>query len=93
VQDFSPSQAVGFVFVFKKLLREEFLETLDAEGRLPELLAMEARVDNLALMAFDLYNSAREQVFRMRVDEVKRAQSNLLKRAGMIVDAPAQAAD
>jgi hypothetical protein len=93
VQDFSPSQAVSFVFVLKKILREAFLETLEAEGRLPELLAMEARIDNLALMAFDLYNSAREQVFRMRVDEVKRAQSNLLKRARMIVDEPAPEAE
>ncbi|QJB56240.1 RsbRD N-terminal domain-containing protein [Pseudodesulfovibrio sp. zrk46] len=86
VQDFTPSQAVSFVFLLKKLLRDEYFKQMDKEGKLAELLRFEAKVDNLAMMAFDIYSKDREQVFRMRVDEVKRAQSQLLKRAGMIAD-------
>lgn len=86
VQDFSPSQAISFVFLLKKLFRDEYFKTMESEGRLPELLRFEAKVDNLAMMSFDIYCKGREQVYRMRVDEVKRAQSNLLRRAGMVAD-------
>lgn len=94
VQDFSPSQAISFVFLLKKLLRDEYFTEMQKAGRLDELLRFEAKVDNLAMMSFDIYSKSREQVFRLRVEEVKRAQSQLLKRAGMIADVTAdQSAD
>jgi len=86
VQDFTPSQAISFVFLLKKLLRDEFFKPMKKEGKLDDLLRFEAKVDNMAMMAFDIYSKSREQIFRLRVDEVKRAQSQLLKRAGMIAD-------
>ncbi|MGL1862995.1 MAG: RsbRD N-terminal domain-containing protein [Pseudodesulfovibrio sp.] len=86
VQDFTPSQAISFVFLLKKLLRDEFFKDMKADGTLDDLLRFEAKIDNMALMSFDIYSKGREQIFRLRVDEVKRAQSQLLKRAGMIAD-------
>jgi hypothetical protein len=86
VQDFSPSQAISFVFLLKKLLRDEFFSDLKAQGRLEDLLRFEAKVDNLAMMSFDIYTKSREMIYRMRVDEVKRSQSSLLRKAGMIAD-------
>ena len=93
VQDFSPSQAVSVVYLLKKLLRDEFMKELDGENGLGELLAFEVRVDNLALMAFDLYSRDREAIFDMRVKEVKIAQHNLLRKARMIVDNTAKGAE
>jgi len=84
VQDFAPSQALSFVFLLKKLLRQEFAKELSARGALDELLAFETRVDNLAVIAFDLYVSARDQVQRMRVEEVKRAHVNIVRRANLM---------
>lgn len=84
VQDFAPSQALSFVFLFKKLLRQEFMKELSAQGALGELLAFETRVDNLAVIAFDIYVSARDQVMRMRVEEVKRAHVNIVRRANLM---------
>lgn len=89
VQDFTPSQAVSFVFLLKKLLRDEFFKPMKAAGSLEDLLRFEARIDNLAMMSFDIYTKGREHIFRMRVDEVKRAQTNLLRRAGMVTDVTA----
>ena len=86
VQDFSPSQAVSFVFLLKKLLRDEFFKPMNEAGTLEELLRFEAKVDNLAMMSFDIYCKSREQVYRLRVEEIKRAQSQLLKKAGMVAD-------
>jgi hypothetical protein len=84
VQDFSPGQALSFVFLLKKLLRQEFTAELSAAGRLEELLKFETRIDNLATIAFDLYTAARDQVQRMRVEEVKRAHTNIVRRANLM---------
>jgi hypothetical protein len=90
VQDFSPSQAVSFVFLLKKLLRDEFFKTMQGNGTLDELLRFEAKVDNLAMMSFDIYSKGRETIYRLRVEEVKRAQSSLLRKAGLIADVTAE---
>jgi len=86
VQDFSPSQAISFVFLLKKLLRDEFFKPMQKDGTLDQLLRFEARIDNLVMMSIDIYSKSREEVFRLRIEEVKRSQSQLLRRAGMIVD-------
>jgi hypothetical protein len=94
VQDFTPSQALSFVFLLKKLLRQEFIKELAARGELEDLLHFETRVDNLAVIAFDLYVAARDQISRMRVDEVKRAHVNIVRRANLMkADVTAQKAD
>ena len=86
VQDFTPSQAISFVFLLKKLLRDEFFKEMRKNGTLEDLLRFEAKVDNLAMMSFDIYSKSREEIFRFRVEEVKRSQSNLLRKAGMVAD-------
>jgi len=94
VQDFTPGQALSFVFLFKKLLRQEFTAELSAQGALEELLRFETRVDNLAVIAFDLYVAARDQIARMRVEEVKRAHKNIVRRANLMkADVAAPKAD
>ncbi len=65
VQDFTPSQAVGFVFLLKRIVRE-----LASEEDLP---ALDGRIDRLALAAFDVYMRCREQLGELRVNEAKRA--------------------
>ena len=90
VQDFKPSQAISFIFLLKKLLRDEFFQSMQKEGTLGDLLRFEAKVDNLAMMSFDIYTKSREEVFRYRVEEVKRAQSSLLRKAGLVADVTAE---
>jgi len=94
VQDFTPGQALSFVFLLKKLLRQEFTAELSARGALEELLRFETRVDNLAVIAFDLYVASRDQIARMRVEEVKRAHKNIVRRANLMkADVAAPKAD
>lgn len=64
VQDFSASEAVGFVFLLKPILRELAKEW--------ESATLDQRVDQLALMAFDNYVSCREQLADIRVSESRR---------------------
>lgn len=93
VQNFKPSQALCFVYLLKKVLRETYMKKLAQCDGLEELMGLETRIDTMGLIALDLYTQAREKIFQMRVNEVKRAQHNLLRRARMIVDSPATGAD
>lgn len=80
VQEYSASEAVGFVFWLKRAVREH-LRALGAEGDLwPELASLDERIDGLAATAFDLYGQCRERVYTIRVDEVRRRAASLLKQ-------------
>jgi hypothetical protein len=70
VQDWSPSEAVGFVYLLKRSVREELGG--DVRGRLSvELSEFESLIDRLALLAFDISAACRERIFEIRVREVK----------------------
>jgi hypothetical protein len=70
VQDISAGQAVAFIFLLKRILRAEF----DSEiARFPdELAALDLRIDELALLAFDLFVKCREQIYEIKINESKR---------------------
>jgi hypothetical protein len=88
IQDFSPSQAVNFVFLLKKAIKKEILGEI-LENQLSEDLAiMESRIDDLALLAFDIYMSCREKLYDIRANEAKNQVSRLLQQAGMISEIP-----
>jgi hypothetical protein len=61
VQDLTPSQAVGFVFLLKPILREL--------GPQHDQVSLGERIDRLALMAFDNYLRCREQIAEIRIKE------------------------
>ncbi len=71
VQDFTPSQAVAFVFLLKQAIREEG----GGEG----LAAVDGRIDEVALLAFDLFMRCRDQMSAIKADEARR-RTSLLER-------------
>lgn len=86
VQEFPPSQAVDFVFLLKRSVRDE----LEAGGRGgfsdAELLEFEHRIDRVALLAFDKYMERRERIHELRLSEVKARSERLLERMNQIYD-------
>lgn len=64
VQDFTPSQAVGFVLLLKQVIREQAESALTQE--------MSDRIDQLALLAFDLFMKCREEAYEIRAREARR---------------------
>jgi len=71
IQDFSPSEAVGFIFLLKKVIKEELNEEINQEKIFDEFTELEFVVDKTALIAFDLYMESREKVFQIRMNEAK----------------------
>ena len=79
IQDFTPAQAVSFIFSLRQIIREELGKELDS-SRLADLAEFETRIDQLALFAFDIYVKCRERLYEIRVSEVKRSVSGLMRR-------------
>lgn len=88
VQDFSPSQALSFVYDLKGIVRKCLKKPLKDSGLRAELEEFDAFVDSLGLLAFDIYVGCKEQLYQIRVDEVKRNTYMLLKQAKMLVERP-----
>jgi hypothetical protein len=86
LQNFAPSQALAFVFLLKNTIREELAEEIRKENLAEELLDLEARIDGLALLAFDVYTKRREKLQDIRVDEVKRRISGVMRKSGLSGD-------
>jgi len=84
VQSFSPSQAISFVHLLKDVIRDEMEKELQDRQTLSELLRIEDRVDTLAFLAFDLYMESREQIFQLRINEIKRTGFRLLQKAALV---------
>ncbi|MHB8880609.1 MAG: RsbRD N-terminal domain-containing protein [Thermodesulfovibrionales bacterium] len=84
VQDFTPSQAVAFVFTLKKVIRDELSK--DPNTPLPheELSGFEKRVDACALVAFDIFVKCKEKLYDIRANEMNKMTYRLLKRANML---------
>ena len=80
VQDFSPSQALSFVFLLKNAVRVELGGKINNPELLADLAEFESRIDQVALLAFEIYANCREQVYKLRVDEVKRSVSAIMTR-------------
>ena len=79
VQERTPSQAAGFLFLLKPIFRTLFAAHAESKEGLKPLLDAESRIDTLALEAFDLFMEAREALFETRLRELRR-QSAMLGR-------------
>jgi hypothetical protein len=86
VQDFSASQATAFILKLKEILRECLSDELQDASRLKELLALENRIDQLCLMAFDVYMNCREKIYEIAAHETRNQTFRAFKRAGLIVE-------
>jgi len=64
IQDFTPSQAVGFVYLLREILEEEA-----AAG---ELTDVQKRIDETGLLAFDLFMKCREEIYEIKARETQR---------------------
>lgn len=93
VQQFSPAQAVGFVFQLKDVVRGELGGSLSSEALFGELLAFESRIDDVTMVCMELYTEAREQLYRSQLKSVHRQSYKLVERMNRMMRVPGEAAD
>ena len=88
VQNFTPSQATAFIPSLKKILRENLKKELRDNQIAAELLKLESKIDQLCLMAFDIYMQCREKIYQISANETRNRTFRAFERAGLISGSP-----
>jgi hypothetical protein len=65
VQDLTPSEAIGFIFQLKTAIREIAERQLDGPRQQQQLLELESKVDEIALLGFEKYTECRERLHQI----------------------------
>jgi len=92
VQDLSPSTAVAFVLQLKRAIRDVMSEDHVDPQIHADVTALSVRIDRLALAAFDVYTHCREQIFELRLSEIRgRAPRSLSIRRAREMARPSEA--
>jgi hypothetical protein len=81
VQEFTPSEAVGFIFELKTVIRDVIHAQSQGPQDAHDLTELESRVDQVALLAFDKYTECRERLHQVRTKEIRSRTMSLLQRA------------
>ena len=71
IQDFSPSQAVGFIFLLKRAIGETLKNEIFKESLMDEWAKFQSSIDDLALQAFDTYMECREKICEIRIKQAR----------------------
>jgi hypothetical protein len=82
VQTFTPSEATGFIFSLKQILRK-YLADKDREDDV-DWMDVDRRIDEMALAAFDIFMACREKIYELKATESRNQFFGSLKRAGLM---------
>ncbi len=72
VQDINPSSALSFISALKQLVREELTDQIRSDSYSDELMNIDKRIDEIALMASGKYAECKERINEIRIKEMKR---------------------
>jgi hypothetical protein len=89
VQNFSPAQAVGFIFFLKRAVRESIGKEISQQPYINELRVFETKIDDLSLIAFNLYMQCKEKLYELKANEMKDRTFKAFERAGLVSELPA----
>lgn len=93
IQDFTPSQAISFIFLLKKVIREELANEIREHQMFEELLTLESKIDELTNISFDIYMKCREKIYDLKANELRNMTFRLLERANLITEIQEQEPD
>ena len=90
IQEFSPSKALSFLFLLKKVIRAEVMNKTREYHMLEELSVIESRIDDLVNISFDIYMQCREKIYELKANEVKNWTYRLLQNTNMVKEFKAE---
>jgi hypothetical protein len=79
VQDFTPSEAVGFINPLKDVIKNELKNDLHDDLLFHELIDLYLFLDQVTLVAFDIYSELRETVYRIRLKEHRNKPASVVQ--------------
>ena len=71
VQEFSPSEALSFLFDLKKIIRKELINSDQKDEIITETCLFDEKFDTLFSLAFDVYSECRMKIHEIKLAEIK----------------------
>ena len=71
VQEFSPSEALSFLFDLKKIIRKELINSDQKDEIITETCLFDEKFDTLFSLAFDVYSDCRMKIHEIKMAEIK----------------------
>jgi len=84
IQDFTPARAVSFIFSLKHILRNALKKELKGDRLVDELFLFETRIDETAMLAFNIYMECREKIYELKATEIHNRTFRAFERAGLV---------
>ena len=84
IQDFTPAQAVRFIFDLKTIIRQSVPADQKGAPGSKALLLLDERIDELGLLAFDIFMQCREKIYELKATEMRERTYSAFSRAGLI---------
>ncbi len=81
IQQLSPAQALFPLVAVKEHIYDIVNSLLTTKEAFVQYKEITGRLDTLMLMAFDIFTQDKEDLYRIRIKEVKNAQSQILRFA------------
>jgi len=91
IQNFSASEAVGFLLDIKVIVRKIVGEK-QVFSEIRDYFRFERRVDQMTMHAFDVFMTCKEKIYDLKANEVRERSFHALERANLIEKTPATAA-
>lgn len=86
VQDFTPSQAVGFLLDLKIVIREKLKKELKSAPVRAGMADIDANIDRLCLIGFDIFVTCREAIYQLKVNTERDKIYKAFSRAGLVTE-------
>jgi hypothetical protein len=93
VQDFTPSQAVGFLLDLKNVIRATLKKELKSAPVSAGLAEIDANIDRLCLIGFDIFVTCREAIYQLKVNTERDKIYSAFSRAGLVTEIPEDGPD
>jgi hypothetical protein len=74
IQDIRPAEALSFIFNLKQVIREEIADENDNFHWAVDMSEVERRIDEIGLLAFNIYSDCRAKIYELRMNEIIRMQ-------------------
>lgn len=72
IQESKPSEVLHFIFELKQIIREELTDKNQTNYWAAALWDLDQRIDEIGLLAFDIYSDCRAKICELRINEIKR---------------------
>ncbi len=84
IQDFKPSEAIGFILHLKEIILRELSDVLYDRDMMEEFFYLSSEIDQIALKMFDFYMESRERLNEVKVNELRNLTGWMLRKMNIL---------